>query len=146
MALDEGKEAAIAFLSRPREIDRKIQRTKDAIRDARLALTSISVSYSDMPKGGGGPTSRTEEGVVAIMMLEEKLRRLEEERAQVVDEVADMILKLTEPEEQEVLTELYVLGKGWDDAVEASELSRGKFRKVRESAINNVIALRGGEE
>ena len=141
MALDEGKEAAMAFLSRPREIDRKIRRTREAIRDTRLALTSISVSYSDMPKGGGGPTSRTEEGIVAIMSLEEKLARLEEERAQVVGEVSGTILRLADPMEQEVLIRLFVECEPWEDIANEMGCSTRTVGIHRKNGINGICRL-----
>ena len=138
MAQDDGRDAAIALLSRPREYDRAIQKTKDAIRDTRLALTSISVSYSDMPRGGGGPHSRTEEGVVAIVALEEKLRRLEDERAKVAGEVAGVISRLDDPQEQEVLIMLFLKGESWEVVANHMECSTKTVGACRRNGIDKL--------
>ena len=146
MAQDDKRDEAIAFLSRPKDYDRAIRRTKEAIRDTRLALTSISVNYSDMPKGGGGPVSRTEEGVVAIVALEEKLERLKEERAQVVDEVVAKICQLDDESHKVVLIQLFVVGASWGETIEMLGVSRKKVSELRKEAIDEFRDLLEREE
>ena len=138
---DDKREAALRFLSRPRELDKAIRRKKEQIDGLRSSLTSISVSYSDMPKGGSGPGSRIEDGIVGLMGLEEEVAALETERSKIVSSIAATISLISKPEEQQVLAELYLLGKGWDEAVEATEFSREKFRKLRREAINDLSSI-----
>ena len=132
------REVALRFLSRPREIDKAIRRKKEQIEDLRSSLTSISVSYSDMPKGGSGPGSRIEDGIVRLMGLEEEVARLEKEKASVVEEIMDYISMLPELDEQRVITELYLLDKSWETAIKSVGCSRGRFQELRIKALDGL--------
>ena len=138
MGDDERRDAVIAFLSRPGKISRAIRRVQQQIEDTRQSLTSISVNYSGMPGGGGGPKSQVEEGVVAIVAMEEKVRRLEAERDVAVKEVMAKISLLKNTDHKAVLASLFVFELSWDEAVERLEMSRWTVSKLRNEALREM--------
>ncbi len=129
------REAALRFLSRPRELDKAIRRKKEQIDGLRSSLTSISVSYSDMPKGGSGPGSRIEDGIVGLMGLEEEVARLEKEKAEVVKEISGKIGSLENEDQKVILMQLYILYLSWEEVAARTEKSIWTISKLRNDAL-----------
>ena len=138
---DQEYQAVVDYLSRPGEIEKRIQRAKDTILNLRSSLTSISVNLSDMPKSKGMSKSRIEETLMKIIGLEEELAELESERAEVIGDTLENILKIKGSEEQKVLTELYLFCKPWERAIRDIGCSIYKFHKLRSKGIASLAAI-----
>lgn len=103
-----------AFLSRSLKANELITAKRERVEDWRRLAESITVTLSDMPRGGSGPSKIVESSACNIVDLEreiiveiEKLMRIQQETAHVITEL------LTDERYKAVVELRYLNGQSW---------------------------------
>lgn len=102
------------FLSRSLKANELITAKRERVEDWRRLAESITVTLSDMPRGGSGPSKIVESSACNIVDLEkeiiseiEKLMRIQQETAYVITEL------LTDERYKAVVELRYLNGQSW---------------------------------
>ena len=122
------------YLSQAGKIQKRIECLSEQLRFMREAAESVSSVISDMPRSPNRNIHRTENAVIRIVDLEAKLQT-ELDKLAVANE---LISRLPDPEEQEVLIKRYLNGQRWDEIVSDLDLSSRKVYQIHEGALLHI--------
>ena len=122
------------YLSQAGKIQKRIECLSEQLRFMREAAENVSSVISDMPRSPNRNIHRTENAVIRIVDLEDKLKTELDKLAM----VNELISRLSDPEEQEVLIKRYLNGQRWDEIVSDIDLSSRKVYQIHESALLHI--------
>lgn len=103
----------IKWLSRCKDIDRKIQSKCDEVSVWMSRATKITSTISDMPKGGQ-QENKTETTVEKIMQIDAEINREIDELVKIKAEVRSAISAVPNSTYREVLERRYIRGQKWE--------------------------------
>ena len=103
----------IKWLSRCKDIDRKIQSKCDEVSVWMSRATKITSTISDMPKGGQ-QENKTETTVEKIMQIDAEINREIDELVKIKVEVKSAISAVPNSTYREVLDRRYIRGQKWE--------------------------------
>ena len=132
------------YLAQVGTIQRRIKCLTAQVQFMREAADSVSTIISDTPRPAARNIHRTENAVIRIVDMEDKLQR-ELDKLAVANE---LISRLPDPEEQEVLIKRYLNGQRWDEIVSDLDLSSRKVFQIHESAllhIGDLLCIMSGD-
>lgn len=102
------------FFRACRRIDKRIEGKCDEIERVRLMAERVTASYSDEPRGGGGPTSRVENAVLRYIDMERELEREVDRMAAYRRYAKNVIEKLDDDRHRDILNLRYFSGWSWE--------------------------------
>jgi hypothetical protein len=94
-------------------IDPRIEAKCDEIDRAKAMAERVTASYSDEPRGGGGPTSRVENAVIRYIDLEQRLQGEIDCAMAYRDFAKDVISKIADDRYRDVLDWRYFAQWQW---------------------------------
>ena len=103
----------IKWLSRCKDIDRKIQSKCDEVSVWMSRATKITPTLSDMPKGGQ-QENKTETTVEKMMQIDAEINREIDELVKIKAEVKSAISSVPNSTYREVLERRYIRGQKWE--------------------------------
>ena len=94
----------------------------------------------DGTSGRPGPSDRI--GKMAGQIADEKaeLERMEEEYSQAVAEAAEVLSRISDPLEREILTKRYIAGNKWGDISKSTGYTHRSIRRLKQKAFQKLSA------
>ena len=136
-----GDTQARDFLNRVHRMDRSLMWKKEQIVALREMATSSTSRISDMPRSDSPNLQRMEMLVCKITDLEREVEGdcVELEATRI--DTALAILKLSNVQHQQLLTERYLLSRSWQDITGAMGYSMSHVFRLHEDALCSMQAL-----
>ena len=136
-----GDTQARDFLNRVHRMDRSLMWKKEQIVALREMATSSTSRISDMPRSDSPNLQRMEMLVCKITDLEREVEGdcMELEATRI--DTALAILKLPNVQHQQLLTERYLLSRGWQDIANILGYSMSHVFRLHEDALCSMQAL-----
>lgn len=139
-ATDPVKKKLESYATLQRRIDNMIQR-KDML-EASVGSTS-SPNLSGMPGGGGNSGSEEERYVLKKDDLERKIKRLEQEERELLDELEALIEQLSNPDEQTVIEMRYIDRLRWWPICAALYAKEPDYDEKADKYLKRTFKLHG---
>lgn len=126
------------YLQQAYRIDRKIQLDTEKLAAARSALYGKTARYDSdgskpVPCGNG-----TENAVLRVMELEERLNREIDELTEKRQEIEQVVNAVPDEVQREVLTRRYLLYQKWEVIAEEMNFSERHIRRLHGYALKNM--------
>lgn len=129
------------FLGRVNQITRSLKWKKSQVESLEALATGCSAQISDMPRNPSPNLQRIETLVCKIADLKDSIKADEAALDDAKIELALMICRIPNENQQSVLTERYMHGKTWSQVMDSLDLSRSWLFDIHENALCNVEAI-----
>lgn len=128
------------FLTRPRQIDRKIMRLRARIDELKMSLLPSGIRY-DTDKVQTSPEDPLLKVAEKVSELEEQIRDLYAERAKAVQEISDTIEKLEDDEEKTVLECRWGSRAPVWELADMMHVSRRTLYRIQKKALRHLAMV-----
>lgn len=129
------------FLGRVSRIKRRLKWKKSQVETLRELSTGCTAQISDMPRSDSPNLQRLETLVCKIADMEGAIKRDEAALGDAKIELALMICRVPNENQQSVLTERYMNGQSWSGVMDSVGISRSRVFAIHEDALCKVEAL-----
>lgn len=129
------------FLGRVGRIERRLKWKKSQLESLRDLASGCSAQISDMPRSDSPNLQRLETLVCKIADLDAAIKQDEAALADAKIELALLICRVPNENQQLVLTERYMHGKSWSAIMDTLALSRSWLFEIHEDALCMVESL-----
>ncbi|MCH5186819.1 MAG: DUF1492 domain-containing protein [Oscillospiraceae bacterium] len=126
------------YLSRGRRLDELIDSDVRELQRLRHLAMSITPNYEGEPVSGGEVKSRTEEIVVKICSLEERIQSEIDDYVDVQREIREAIVNVKNPNERLLLRERYIIFRSWEDIAEKMGYSVRSVYTIHGRALRKI--------
>jgi len=96
-------------------IEQEIQIYENKIAELRARAESSTANYSGMPRGGGLPSSKVENGALDIVPYIEMLEKAKAERDHESKKIHEFILSVPDPQTRVIMVLRFIERKSWGD-------------------------------
>ena len=129
-----------SYAALQRKIDNQTQRLQTL--EASIGSTS-SPNLTGMPGGGGDGTSKVERFALKKDELERKIRQMEQEERELLDELEAMIEQLSNPDEQTVIEMRYLDRLRWWPICKALYGKEPDYEEKADKYLKRTFKLHG---
>ena len=132
---------AKTFFRGCRRLDKRIDGKCDEIERVRLMAERVTASYSDEPRGGGGPTSRVANAVARYVDMERELQREADRLTEYRRYAQKVISQLRDDRHRDILNWRYFSGWGWSRIAAAFDVDEKWVYKLHGRALREAQGI-----
>lgn len=136
--------AAYCYLCRARAAEMRMARKQSQLDGLRDIVTNITPKLSDMPSSSSPNPQRMESLTCKIVDMEADLARDADKLAEIRMDIALLICKVPDTNQQEILRERYLNLRTWQEIMTATGYSKSSVFRLHNAALaklNRIIAL-----
>lgn len=136
------QEMAKEFLRRYQVAEQQIQASMRAIDDLREKATRITGYLSpDKVWSGNKESDRVGEGATMIAYTEDRLRESVEKCRGILEEITDVIMRVSDARLQTVLVNRYITGLAWEEIAQRMRYEVRQIYRLHSAALQAVVIL-----